>query len=288
MEKIKLGAIVVPASESDPYTDNVEFDRTKKLEESFKKIKDAGLDTCQINCTAEPIIEDKISLSEIWKKADKLGIEINSFFMNFEGQVWDRHKGSLTMGFVPEKHRVRRLELAKKISDKLKEVGINIVIHHAGFIPDDPDDYVYKSFIPLMREYIIYCKKNKQRVCFETGQEHPSVLYRTIQDLGCDNIGINLDPANLIIYGMANPIDAVHIFGEYVILMHAKDALWPNRDEGLGLETPIGYGDVRFDLIIPALKKKGFKGPINIEREITGEQQKIDVLLAIEILKPFL
>ena len=50
----------------------------------------------------------------------------------------------------------------------------------------------------------------------------------------------------------------------------------------------IGYGDVRFDLIIPALKKKGFKGPINIEREITGEQQKIDILLAIEILKPLL
>ncbi|HOL66660.1 MAG TPA: sugar phosphate isomerase/epimerase, partial [bacterium] len=127
-----------------------------------------------------------------------------------------------------------------------------------------------------------------QMFCFETGQELPSTLKRTILDLGRENVGINLDPANLILYGKANPLDAVEIFGEYVRGMHAKDGLWPNRDESLGKETPLGQGMVRFDLLLPRLKKKGFKGPVTIEREISGPQQIADIRRAIELLSPYL
>ena len=61
----------------------------------------------------------------------------------------------------------------------------------------------------------------------------------------------DFDPANLVLYGKANPIDAVEIIGEYVKGMHAKDGVWPNRDEYLGHETPLGQGMVRFNIIIP-------------------------------------
>jgi len=136
-----------------------------------------------------------------------------------------------------------------------------------------------------MREFCEYCRRNGQIFCFETGQELPSVLKRTIEDVGTGNLGINLDPANLLLYGMAHPLDAVEIFGEYVRGMHAKDGLWPDRNKPLGKEVPLGEGEVYFDLLIPKLKEKGFRGPITIEREITGERQIKDILRAKEILE---
>jgi sugar phosphate isomerase/epimerase len=116
----------------------------------------------------------------------------------------------------------------------------------------------------------------------------PSTLKRTIIDIGLDNVGINLDPANLILYGKANPLDAVEIFGEYVKSMHGKDGLWPNRDEYLGREVPIGEGMVNFPVLLRRLKNKGFNGPIIIEREISGERQIEDIKKAINYLTPYL
>ena len=133
-----------------------------------------------------------------------------------------------------------------------------------------------------------HCANNDQIFCFETGQELPSTLKRTIQDVGTGNLFVNLDPANLILYGKANPLDAAEIFGEYVRGLHAKDGVWPNRDEALGLETALGEGAVRFDLLIRRLKEKGFTGPLTIEREISGPQQKEDIRKAIAILEPML
>jgi sugar phosphate isomerase/epimerase len=139
-----------------------------------------------------------------------------------------------------------------------------------------------------MKEVSVYWGDSGQVVCFESGQELPSTLKRTILDVGTGNLFVNLDPANLILYGMADPLDAVEIFGEYVRGMHAKDGVWPNRDEVLGHETVLGEGRVRLSLLIPRLKAKGFKGPITIEREISGPQQRTDILKPKELLDPYL
>ena len=273
-KKMKLGLIVGE-------------DGKRNLNESFEQVKDIGVPTCQISCLAETMV-DKINPMEVAKKADKMKIEISSFFLVFDGQAYDNKNGPATMGFVPLEFRKKRMDLAKKYSDMVRDMGVKSITSHVGFIPRDPKDPLYKSFIPVMREFILHCKKNKQMFCFETGQELPSVLLRTIKDLDCDNVGINLDPANLVLYGMANPIDAVQIFGKYVKGFHAKDGVWPNRDESLGHETALGEGMVDFKYILPELKKMGFKGPVTIEREITGPQQKEDILKAIKLLSPYL
>lgn len=272
MPKLRLGLIVGLAQ--DP-------------SESFKKVRELGIDTCQVSCTAERMV-DKFNPQEVRTQADKAGVEISSFFLLFEGQRFNLKDGPETMGFVAPAYQEARLKLAKRFSDIVKEMGVNSITSHVGFIPDDEKDPLYGGFLEVMKEYAEYCLKNEQIFCFETGQELPSTLKRTIEDVGTGNLGINLDPANLILYGMANPLDAVEIFGEYVKGMHAKDGVWPNRDEDLGLETPLGEGKVRFDLLLPRLKKKGFKGPITIEREISGPQQKVDILRAKKILEPLL
>ena len=184
--------------------------------------------------------------------------------------------------------RERRISLAKEISDMVKEMGVDYLASHVGFIPDDEEDPLYKSFLPAMKDFLTHCKKNNQIFCFETGQELPSTLKRTIEDLKMENTGINLDPANLILYGKANPLDAVEIFGKYVKGMHAKDGIWPDKGEVLGKEVPLGEGMVNFPLLLRRLKKLGYKRPVTIEREIGGEEQIRDIKKAIKFLEPFL
>ncbi len=255
--------------------------------DSFRSVSDVGIPTCQLACTAERMV-DKIDPTVVRSAADEAGIEISSFFLLFEGQIFNLKDGPGTMGLVAPAHRKMRLKIAKRFSDIVREMGVDSITSHIGFIPDDELDPVYSGFIKAMKEYAHYCEDNGQIFCFETGQELPSTLKRTIEDIGVDNLGVNLDPANLILYGMANPLDAVEILGEHVKGMHAKDGVWPNRDEYLGHETPLGEGKVNFRLLMPRLKKKGFKGPVTIEREIRGEKQRADILKAKELLDPLL
>ena len=132
------------------------------------------------------------------------------------------------------------------------------------------------------------CKENGQNFLFETGQETHVTLKRAIQDIekavGKGNEGINLDPANLIMYGKANPVDALEVFGEYVMGIHGKDGKYPTDGHHLGDEVPLGQGKVNYSAFIAKLKEIGYQGDITIEREISGEEQKKDIRMAKELL----
>jgi len=109
-----------------------------------------------------------------------------------------------------------------------------------------------------------------------------------IQDIGGDNVGINLDPANLLMYGKGNPIDALDVFGQYVRGIHAKEGEYPTDGANLGREKPLGEGRVNFPVLLPKLKEKGFSGAVTIEREIAGPQQIADIKHAMKLLEPLL
>ena len=130
-----------------------------------------------------------------------------------------------------------------------------------------------------------YCKNNNQYFLFETGQETPVTLRRTIEDIGFDNVGINLDTANLILYGKAHPLDAVSILGKYIRDIHAKDGCYPTDGKNLGQEKAIGDGIVHFPTLIEKLRQIGYDGTITIEKEIEGEEQTRDILKAKELLE---
>ena len=99
-----------------------------------------------------------------------------------------------------------------------------------------------------------------------------------------DNVGVNLDPANLILYGKANPVDALDTIGTYVRDVHAKDGCYPTDGRALGRETALGEGQVNFPALIAKLKTLGYDGPVTVEREIDGEQQIADILKAKKLL----
>ena len=125
------------------------------------------------------------------------------------------------------------------------------------------------------------CKKFKERgqnFLFETGQETPTTLLRFIENIGTGNVGINLDSANLILYGKANPVDALDVIGKYVRGIHAKDGFYPTNGMQLGQEVKVGDGKVNFPVFVKRLKEVGFDGSLTIEREISGEQQRLDII----------
>ena len=241
---------------------------------SMAKVHDLGLPTCQA------FVDDfKPGLGERLRQAlDKHGIEATSLVVGGPGkEVWDFYQGPLTIGLVPRETRAARIAHIKRASDFAKQCGIPAVQTHCGFIPENPNDAVYRETVTAMREVAAYCKGNGQNFRYETGQETPITLVRAIQDVGMDNQGVNFDLANLILYGKANPVDAIELLAPYVQGIHAKDGLWPTNPKALGEEVPIGKGKVDFQRIIARLKELNYRGALTIEREISGAQQMEDV-----------
>ena len=197
---------------------------------------------------------------------------------------WNFYDGPRTIGLVPRDMRKERVARLREGIDFCTESGIPAVLAHFGFIPENPNDDLYGEFIDVMKDVAGYASSRSIEVHFETGQETPITLLRAITDIGYDNLGVNYDTANLILYGKANPVDGLEVIGNYVRSLHAKDGLYPTDPHQLGRETPIGDGWVDFPAVISKLKAFQFKGHITIEREISGEQQVKDILAAKEYL----
>ena len=151
-------------------------------------------------------------------------------------------------------------------------------------MPESPTDPQYPGVIAALRQVAERCRANGQYFLFETGQETPTTILRVIEDVGTGNLGVNLDPANLLMYGKANPVDSLKIIGKYVRDVHAKDGEYPTCGRELGVEKPLGEGSVNFPALIKGLKECGYDGAITIEREISGEKQIADIKRAIDIL----
>lgn len=130
-----------------------------------------------------------------------------------------------------------------------------------------------------------HCKSNGQYLLFETGQETPVTMLRCFENVGTDNLGVNLDTANVILYGRANPVDALDVFGKYVRNLHAKDGKYPINGHDLGEETRLGDGKVDFKALFKKLKELNYDAFVTIEREIEGEQQTEDIRYAKKYLE---
>ena len=249
---------------------------------AMAKIHDLGSPTCQVHV-------DKITPElggRLREALEKHQIEATSVVVGGPGkEIWDFYEGPLTIGLVPRETRQARVAHIKEASDFAKQCEIPAVQTHCGFIPENPNDPVYKETVTAIRDVASYCKRNGQNLRYETGQETPITLVRTMQDVGVDNQGVNFDLANLIMYGKANPVDAIEILGSYVQGIHAKDGLWPTNPKDLGKEVPIGQGKVDFPCIIQRLKDLNYRGAVTIEREISGPRQVEDVRAAIVYLE---
>lgn len=250
----------------------------------FAAKKALGFDNCQLVCWDHSIMTDEAACA-VNSAKQKHGMEITAFWCGWSGPAaWNFTEGPQTLGIVPEKYRKARIEELKHGADFASKIEVCNVITHAGFIPENPSCAEYGEVVEAVSEISHYFKETGHNFLFETGQETPVTLKRLIEDVGADNLGINLDPANLIMYGKANPVDALDVFGEYIMGVHAKDGCYPTSGSGLGVETRIGEGKVNFPALVKRLHEVGYNGSLSIEREIDGEQQIKDVIRSVEFL----
>ncbi|MDH5439416.1 MAG: sugar phosphate isomerase/epimerase [Candidatus Bathyarchaeota archaeon] len=262
MAKLKLGMIVRLVREPDRELD---------------KVQELGFPTCQVSCWDMKLYSKKV-VHKLRSAAQNRDIEITTIWAGLPGRyVWNFIDGPSTIGLVPLKTRRMRLKALKKASDFARLVEVESITTHVGFIPENPKEPVYISLIDSLKEAAKFCAENGESFWFETGQETPITLLRTIEDIGAENLGINLDPANLLMYGKANPVDALDVFGRYVCGVHAKDGEYPTNGRELGKEKPLGDGRVNFPVLISKLKALGYEGALTIEREISGPQQIEDI-----------
>ncbi len=254
-------------------------------EEAMKKVADFGLHHCQVHWPAATgTIEEA---QELRAAADKHGVSIATIWAMPGGRmVWNFVEGPTTIGLVPPASRSERTVQLQQAARIAAAIGVQSITTHLGFIPEFPGDEDYYGTMHAVKSVANVCKDEGIEFWFETGQETPVTLLRLIEDVGTGNLGINLDPANLLMYGKANPVDALDVFGQHVRGVHAKDGEYPTDGVSLGKEKPMGEGRVNFPLLVPKLKEKGFTGILAIEREISGPRQIEDIKRAIAILEP--
>jgi len=228
---------------------------------------------------------------EFLSKCSEAGITVTAVFGGFEGESYaDIPTTAQTVGLVPEQTRAARVQEMKEISDFTRLLGCQTVALHIGFVPEDKNSDSYKSLIDCTRDLLDHVSGNDQQLNLETGQESADHLLEFIADVQRDNLFINFDPANMILYGTGDPIEALQQVGKHVRSVHCKDAKWApegERGKSWGTEVALGDGDVGIETYLRTLKDLGYLGPLTIEREIPQdrEKQKADVGQAVRLLE---
>jgi sugar phosphate isomerase/epimerase len=192
-----------------------------------------------------------------------------------------------TVGFMPPATRKEREARTKEVSDFAAAIGVRSIACHVGFVPHDTSDPEYTAVRDLVRRICDHAAGHGQTFALETGQEPADALLSFLKDVDRGNLGINFDPANMILYGTGDPIQALGLLGTHVISVHAKDGTWPPKGAptALGTEMPLGQGAVGMEQFFGKLKEIGFTGPLNVEREIEDRKQKLeDMKMGVDLL----
>ena len=225
-----------------------------------------------------------------WKSTlEESGFTLATVFAAYQGEDYaDIPTVQRTVGFIPRDTREERERRTCDVSDFAAAIGVGSVATHVGFIPEDQNDPDYIAVRAMVRRIADHAAGNSQTFALETGQEPAHVLRHFLKDVARPNVGINFDPANMILYGTGDPIEALGLLGPLVLSVHMKDGDWPpsNQPHALGKERPLGQGAVGIPRFVEKLKEIGFHGSLNIEREADNQEERItDIRNAVVYLK---
>jgi L-ribulose-5-phosphate 3-epimerase len=251
----------------------------------LEQLKGYGLRACQIgvpptmNCAAS---------ADAWKRAMEIeGIVAQGAVCSFQGEDYANlaqvHK---TVGFTAPGYARERIARTKEVSVFAAELGLSALSCHIGFIPDDAEAPVYKDLLGIARELCDACAQHGQAFVLETGQESAPTLLRFLRDVERANIKVNFDPANMILYGSGDPLQALSMLREHVVSVHCKDGLPPKAEGELGQEVALGEGKVDFPGFLSLLRQMDYRGLLAIEREEPDAfVRKADIEVGVRLLK---
>jgi L-ribulose-5-phosphate 3-epimerase len=255
--------------------------------ETIRELKAMGVKCGQIGIPGDMPLA---GAAEKWKAAlEAERFTVVTAFCAYTGESYaDIPTVKRTVGFIPRATRAEREKRTNEVSDFARELGIPSIAAHIGFVPEDSSNDDYQSVLGLVRRVCDHAAKNQQTFALETGQESAETLLNFFIDVNRPNLGINFDPANMILYGSGDPIEALGTLAAHVVSVHCKDGDWPPKGSpgALGEEKPLGQGSVGMERFIGKLKSIGFKGPLNIEREEPDQAQRLrDIAMGVKLLQ---
>ncbi len=214
-----------------------------------------------------------------WKAAlSAHQMRVHTLFGVYQGESYaDIPTVQRTVGFVPPDTRKEREARTLAIVDLAAELGVPGIATHIGFVPEDRFDPDYIAVLEMVRRIADHAAKHGITFALETGQETADALLDFLLEVNRENVGVNFDPANMILYGTGDPVDALEIVGQHVLTVHAKDGNWPSKDApgSLGTEMPIGKGSVDFRAFLTMLRKIGYERPLFVEREAENHDERL-------------
>lgn len=228
-----------------------------------------------------------------WAEGDNLpavaraaGFRMTGAMLGFPGEDYTTPQTIQdTGGFGNPATRGERLERLRWALDRTVALGLTDLMLHAGFIPE-PGSADRKPFLDTLGKVSALARDKGITVAFETGQETADLLRLTLDELRCDNLKVNFDPANMLLYDKGDPLRAVEILGPDIRSVHVKDARRPTTPGAWGEEVPLGQGEVNIRAFLKTLQKVGYTGPLCVEREVGNQEERLrDVAHGIRYIR---
>ena len=189
----------------------------------------------------------------------------------------------LTGGIAPDATWEQNWDNMRATAALAHELGLKLVTFHAGFLPHEEKDPNFAKMLRRLSETADVFKAAKIALALETGQETAPVLVQLLQALKRRNVGVNFDPANMILYDKGNPIAALRVLGPWIRQVHIKDARRTKVPGTWGEEVAAGTGEVDWQAFFATLRELNYKGDFVIERE-AGTQRVADIQAAREMV----
>jgi sugar phosphate isomerase/epimerase len=256
----------------------------KDSAELIEKVKQLGLSHMQLALWPIVGLDDKRKFLELGH-LKKSGLTITAAAMGFPGEDYSSIESiRQTGGLVPDDDWDVRKRLATQAAHIAVELGIKKISAHIGFVPPEGEPG-YDAIKNRVRQVAEKFHSHGIDLLLETGQERADELLAFLHDVQSPNVFINFDPANMILYGLGDPIGAIATLAPFIRHVHVKDAT-PSAKPGVdwGEEVPFGAGQVGPKRFLDALHAIKYAGPLAIERE-AGDDRMGDVRKAIEAIK---
>ena len=214
------------------------------------------------------------------------GLMVSAGCVGFAGEDYTTIQSiAKTGGFLPDDQFSARLAKTAAVAAIVPKLGTDLLSVHVGFVPEDASDPKHALMVKRTQQVADAVGQHGVKLVMETGQEAPEHLLTFMDAVNRPNLGVNFDPANMILYGAGEPIKALAMLKDHVLHTHMKDATWSKTPkESWGEDVVLGTGQVDIPKLVSKLRSFGYTGILAIERE-AGNQRVADVQEAIKLLK---
>ncbi len=249
----------------------------------IEHLRAIGLSRVQL--ALDPLRENPAVWGETAALFQQAGITIVSGMFGTVGEDYTSLESiHRTGGLVPDDTWDENWENAQATAELAHQLGLKLVTFHAGFLPHEESDPEFEKLQHRIRLVADVFAAKGIDLAFETGQEEADTLKLFLEKLGRVNVGVNFDPANMILYDKGNPIAALRTLASWVKQCHIKDANRTQTPGTWGEEVPSGTGQVDWKQFFAVLREIGFTGHCCIERE-AGTQRVVDIITARKMVE---